>query len=89
MCLVADNAGRELLADLVLVDHLLAAGLAERVTLHVKPYPYYVSDATTADVVGCLRRLASGPPLIHAQRPTTTHVLAWLLHGADSRDFPK
>ena len=25
----------------------------------MKPYPYYVSDATTADVVACLRRLAA------------------------------
>jgi hypothetical protein len=56
--LVADNAGRELLADLVLVDHVLHAGRAERVTLHVKPSPYFVSDATTADLADCLRRLA-------------------------------
>jgi len=59
--LVADNAGRELLADLVLIDHLLQHGHAISVTLHVKPRPYYVSDATTADVVACLRRLAGTP----------------------------
>ncbi|MEU6392342.1 damage-control phosphatase ARMT1 family protein [Streptomyces sp. NPDC046939] len=57
VCLVADNAGRELLPDLVLIDHLLRHRLAERVVLHVKPYPYYVSDATTSDVIDCLRRL--------------------------------
>lgn len=56
---VADNAGRELTADLVLIDHLLENGLAARVALHVKPRPYYVSDAVTADVIGCLRRLCS------------------------------
>jgi hypothetical protein len=55
--LVTDNAGRELLADLILADHLLHRGLAGAVTLHVKPWPYYVSDAVTADVVTCLRRL--------------------------------
>ena len=55
---VADNAGRELLADLVLIDHLLRTGAAATVTLHLKPRPYYVSDATTADLVACLRRLA-------------------------------
>ncbi|GAA4956064.1 damage-control phosphatase ARMT1 family protein [Yinghuangia aomiensis] len=54
---VADNAGRELLPDLVLVDHLLRGGLAAQVVLHVKPQPYYVSDATTDDVVAALRRL--------------------------------
>ncbi|MFI0237779.1 damage-control phosphatase ARMT1 family protein [Streptomyces sp. NPDC016845] len=57
VCLVADNAGRELLPDLLLIDHLLRHRLAERVVLHVKPYPYYVSDATTSDVIDCLRRL--------------------------------
>jgi hypothetical protein len=56
---VTDNAGRELLADLLLVDHLLETGLAAAVTLHLKPRPYYVSDATTADLIACLRRLAA------------------------------
>jgi len=57
--LVTDNAGRELLTDLVLIDHLLQRRDLASVSLHVKPYPYYVSDATTADVVACLRRLAA------------------------------
>ncbi|WP_306319560.1 MULTISPECIES: damage-control phosphatase ARMT1 family protein [unclassified Streptomyces] len=55
--LVADNSGRELLADLLLADHLLTHGRAARVELQVKPYPYYVSDAMTADVVDCVRHL--------------------------------
>lgn len=61
LCVVCDNAGRELLADLILADHLLDAGLADAVVLHVKPHPYYVSDAVTADLVACLRRLAAAP----------------------------
>jgi hypothetical protein len=60
--LVADNAGRELLADLVLADHLLVSGRVGQVAVHVKPVPYYVSDATTTDLVAALARLASGPP---------------------------
>lgn len=60
VCLVADNAGRELLPDLLLIDHLLRHRRAGRVLLHVKAYPYYVSDATTADVLDCLRRLRQG-----------------------------
>ncbi|MEU9187428.1 damage-control phosphatase ARMT1 family protein [Streptomyces sp. NPDC048484] len=62
VCLVADNAGPELLPDLVLTDHLLTTGRAASVVLHLKPYPYYVSDATTADALACLDRLtgASG-----------------------------
>ncbi|WP_055586344.1 damage-control phosphatase ARMT1 family protein [Streptacidiphilus griseoplanus] len=61
LCLVADNAGRELLADLALTDHLLRHRHARRVVLQVKPHPYYVSDATTADVVDCLRHVVQSP----------------------------
>ncbi|MFI9545599.1 damage-control phosphatase ARMT1 family protein [Streptomyces sp. NPDC052016] len=61
LCVVADNAGRELIPDLLLAAHLLAHGRIGRVVLHVKPYPYYVSDATTADVVDALRRLTAAP----------------------------
>ena len=59
--IVADNAGREIVSDLVLIDHLLTTGLAASVGLHLKPRPYYVSDATTADLVACLRRLSTAP----------------------------
>lgn len=59
VCVVADNSARELVADLLLADQLLTTGRARAVTLHVKPYPYYVSDATTADVLGSLRRLVT------------------------------
>ncbi|MFF4863555.1 damage-control phosphatase ARMT1 family protein [Streptomyces sp. NPDC002405] len=61
LCLVADNAGRELVPDLLLVAHLLAHGRVRRAVLHVKPYPYYVSDATTADVIDAVRRLTAAP----------------------------
>jgi hypothetical protein len=58
VCVVADNAATELLADLALIDHLLTSGRASRVELHLKPYPYYVSDATTHDLLACLSLLA-------------------------------
>ncbi|MGW4637926.1 damage-control phosphatase ARMT1 family protein [Sphaerisporangium sp. NPDC004334] len=61
VCVLADNAGRELLPDLVLIDHLLDRGLAAEVVLHVKPQPYFVSDATPGDVAASLRRLAGAP----------------------------
>ncbi|MEU2773048.1 damage-control phosphatase ARMT1 family protein [Streptomyces sp. NPDC007162] len=61
LCLVADNAGRELVPDLLLIAHLLDTGRVDRAVLHVKPYPYYVSDATTADVLDALRRLTAAP----------------------------
>ncbi|MFC9125076.1 damage-control phosphatase ARMT1 family protein [Streptomyces sp. NPDC057067] len=61
VAVIADNTGRELIPDLVLIDHLLRHGHAQRVVLHVKPCPYYVSDAMTADVVDCLRRMSGAP----------------------------
>ncbi|MFI9487377.1 damage-control phosphatase ARMT1 family protein [Promicromonospora sp. NPDC052451] len=69
--LVADNAGRELVADLVLIDRLLESGRAATVTLHLKPHPYYVSDATTTDLLQVLRRL-------HAAGDTAASVAARL-----------
>jgi hypothetical protein len=70
VCLVADNAGRELLADLLLADELLAGGRASEVVLHVKPTPHFVSDATAADVAAGLRRLgvAGGHAAVAARR---------------------
>lgn len=59
--LVADNSARELVPDLLLADHLLA-GRAASVVLHVKPYPYYVSDALLTDVIAALRRLGESHP---------------------------
>ncbi|MFI2432786.1 damage-control phosphatase ARMT1 family protein [Streptomyces sp. NPDC018693] len=61
LCLVADNSGRELVPDLLLLAHLLAEGRIGRAVLHIKPHPYYVSDATTADVLDALRRLTAAP----------------------------
>ncbi|MYU05202.1 DUF89 family protein [Streptomyces sp. SID8366] len=61
LVLVADNAGRELVPDLLLIAHLLAGGRIERAVLHVKPYPYYVSDAVMADVLDGLERLRAAP----------------------------
>ncbi|MGC9439455.1 damage-control phosphatase ARMT1 family protein [Streptomyces sp. WG5] len=70
LCLVADNAGRELVPDLLLVSDLLDRGRIDRAVLHVKPYPYYVSDATPADVLDALRRLvaAGGAAAVHGDR---------------------
>ena len=61
LCLIADNAGRELVPDLLLIAHLLTQGRIARAVLHVKPYPYYVSDATHTDVLDALRRLTAAP----------------------------
>lgn len=48
--MICDNAGLELLMDLVLVDFLLRFEWAGQVTLHVKAHPTFVSDTTAADI---------------------------------------
>ncbi len=48
--IVLDNAGTELAVDFALVDALLD-GVAERVILHTKRHPTFVSDATYDDVL--------------------------------------
>ncbi|HLA42084.1 MAG TPA: ARMT1-like domain-containing protein [Aggregatilineales bacterium] len=47
--IVADNAGTELLMDMVLIDTLLAGGV-NQVILHLKVHPTFVSDAIVPDV---------------------------------------
>ncbi|MEV4125007.1 damage-control phosphatase ARMT1 family protein [Nocardia sp. NPDC049707] len=79
VCVIADNAGRELLPDLVLVDYLLTNQLAEHVVLYVKPHPYYVSDATMTDVLAALRRL-------RAASEVQAHTIGLRLWQALSKD---
>jgi hypothetical protein len=50
---IADNAGTELTMDLALADFALAH-VTERVVLHVKVHPTFVSDATPDDVFSFL-----------------------------------
>ncbi|WP_394845477.1 protein-glutamate O-methyltransferase family protein [Pendulispora brunnea] len=60
--LILDNAGAELLADLVLTDALLSSSDDARIVLHAKPWPMFVSDALVEDVhasIDALRAHAS------------------------------
>ena len=57
VAILADNAGSEFLADLVLADFLLSARLAGDVAVYVKPQPFFVSDATPEDLDPALQVL--------------------------------
>ncbi|HRQ36917.1 MAG TPA: damage-control phosphatase ARMT1 family protein [Chloroflexota bacterium] len=48
--MLIDNAGPELLADLMLADYLLTCGKVRQVNLHLKMFPTFVSDATPQDL---------------------------------------
>jgi hypothetical protein len=60
IAIMADNTGTELLMDLALIDYLLEVGLASAVHLYLKPQPFFVSDAMTADVKAGLDALRAG-----------------------------
>jgi uncharacterized protein with ATP-grasp and redox domains len=60
VAILADNAGTELLMDVVLLDFLLTTGLAAEVHLHLKPQPMFVSDAMIQDLADGLDALALG-----------------------------
>lgn len=46
---VLDNAGFELVADLVLADFMVSVGLAKEVRFHGKSIPWFVSDVSERD----------------------------------------
>ncbi|UMM30206.1 hypothetical protein L5515_012184 [Caenorhabditis briggsae] len=47
--IVLDNAGVELCADLMMAEFFLARGFADKVVLHGKAIPWFVSDTTEND----------------------------------------
>ncbi|CAG9116474.1 unnamed protein product [Plutella xylostella] len=47
--IVCDNAGYELVTDLLLADFVIQSTIAERVRFHVKSIPWFVSDVTPND----------------------------------------
>ena len=56
---IVDNAGIELMRDLLLAAFLLERDPALRMTLHVKSHPMFVSDAIAADVDAAMARLGA------------------------------
>ncbi|XP_077443438.1 damage-control phosphatase ARMT1 [Stigmatopora argus] len=53
---VLDNAGFELVTDLVLADFLLSSGLAQEIRFHGKSFPWFVSDVTVEDFHWTIRQ---------------------------------
>ncbi len=84
-----DNAGAELVADLLLAHELLRTGRATRVELHLKPHPTFVSDATTADLVATVEHVRN-PGVWDALRDGRIEVVAhWFsVQPLPYRDMP-
>ena len=75
VAIIADNAGTELVMDLALSDFLLTEELAAEVHLHLKPQPFFVSDAMPADVLTGLRALARGEGAVRALAGRLGHAI--------------
>ena len=58
--IVLDNAGFELLADLVLAGYLVESGFASKVCLHGKRMPWFVSDVMAGDLADLIDGFANG-----------------------------
>ena len=56
---ILDNCGLELFSDLCLADYLLSVGLADKVVLHLKQMPWFVSDALIKDFDWTLEAMIS------------------------------
>jgi uncharacterized protein with ATP-grasp and redox domains len=60
-----DNVGKELYFDLALIDFLIQAGLASKVTCYLKNQPFFVSDSMPKDMLQTLERMmASDNPVV-------------------------
>lgn len=57
---VLDNAGFELLADLVFIGFLIESGYASKVILHGKRMPWFVSDVNALDLIDLVHGFADG-----------------------------
>ncbi len=58
--IVLDNAGFELLTDLVLASYLIESGFAKKVVLHGKRMPWFVSDVMPEDLNYLIEGFANG-----------------------------
>ena len=55
--IILDNSGVELFTDLMLAYHLVQSQKADKVVLHTKAFPTFVSDATSRDIEMLLKAL--------------------------------
>jgi len=81
LTMLADNVGTELLMDLGLVDFLLGQDLIAKIHLHLKPQPFFVSDAMPQDVIAGLDALEREGDLVSSlARRLRAHIASGRLH---------
>lgn len=80
--IIVDNAGFELITDLILADCLIRTGLAGKVVLHTKGHPTFVSDAMDKDVKETVDFLgANGVPCAEEHWAQYLQDGRWELHA--------
>jgi len=57
--IIIDNAGYEIVSDLLLGYCLVFIGVADQITFHTKGHPTFVSDATSSDILNTIDYLAT------------------------------
>ena len=77
--IIVDNAGYELVSDLILGHSLLTLGFAKSVTFHTKGHPTFVSDATTFDLYSTINYLKSPSATDGASHQATIALATQLL----------
>lgn len=80
VAIIVDNAGYEIVSDLLLAFLVLRCEAAPVVVLHVKAYPTFVSDATASDVIATLEVLSA-----HAEEAVSLFGREMLEHVAAGR----
>lgn len=55
---ITDNCGLELLSDLGMADVMLTEGWVGKIRMHLKPQPYFVSDAMPVDALTTIEALS-------------------------------
>mmetsp|Transcript_3447 Transcript_3447/g.5373 ORF Transcript_3447/g.5373 Transcript_3447/m.5373 type:complete len:475 (-) Transcript_3447:659-2083(-) len=79
--IVVDNAGYELVTDLILGHTLLQLGAVDLVTFHTKAHPTFVSDATNEDVYGTVDMLAHSPSVSPSTTSLGKHFESYIQSG--------
>jgi len=59
--IVADNAGFELVCDLILANFLLTGEMVRVIHMHLKPYPVFVSDTMIKDAIETFAFMEDNP----------------------------
>jgi len=57
--IIIDNAGYEIVSDLLLGYCLVYIGVVDQITFHTKGHPTFVSDATSSDIMNTIDYLAT------------------------------